>query len=1132
MKKIYSLASLIVGISLLFAHNLNAQYCVPTQLQTTWEIVNVNTTGGISNFNNTSGNANQGYVDYSQQHQVVTSPGGTFTVEVNKTGMSSMFVDWFANGDFADPGDLIANQGYVSGYTRLNKWTQTITVPANAVKGKNLRLRVMTGSTSSSTYQRNPCDWLRTWSWGNSVYLHEVEDYNVFVTIDHNAAMHQIAQPLVECNGSAGTKVDIKFKNAGIKDIDTCSFGGVVCHKLGFRTPIPRFTWTGNLKAGEVSPNINIFTSSGSPFKAGDTVKVWSMDPNNVTDSIGSDDTLSYVVLGGMEGEFSIGDTTGGKHDFVSLKHALDSLETAGAICDSVIFNLSDTSYMTYKGQYYIKDILGLSPTSPIIIRNIDTNKYITNITWDSCTKKHNYTFNLENVSNIYFEGIDFTTERTKGTGYSSVFRSVNSSNIYFTKCKFMNQDQNQTNENYSLVNADGCTNINFNKSSFVNGSKSLAVTNTDLVIVNECTITNPGYMGLSLVSVNGAELIRNTFKSTSTRLGNTFAMYLEKVNSKLEISYNTVLTSNGQWPTNGIRMTECNALNSTANTYNNMINLGQAWSGQNYYGISMINSVGQNILFNNIVVSGNNQNNCGLYSNNGTRNTLFNNILAAPINGYALNLPVAASIVSSDHNDLYSAARKTARIGSTDYNTLAAWQTATGFDKNSKDVDPQFYSIAKNDLHVCNDKLFAAGKSFSAPKDDWDGDVRDTKNPCIGADEFAPVSTFSLGQDYGLCKGDTTYLTAGKGLTGELAIWKDASGTIIDTIRTLMVTTPGKYDVSLLNPCGVNADSIEIIAPVDVKLGADTNMCPDKTLNVDASIANDDKYLWSTGESKSNINVTKAGTYYVTATDAWKCVSSDSIVVSYSNAANLNTNDTIICEGKDLQFFGGISTTEPQVSYSWRGWDGAAAQKTENVFVGFIDNPDSIIYCELTHRGCVTVDSCKIDLKPLPKVSGLVVTMNGKGLYVNSNNSTGANHHWDFGDTNSSSWATPRYRYAKNGVYTVIYTNSNICGNADTTFEVQATAVSLSELNNDSKMLIYPNPNNGSFNVSIEELNASNIELTILDSRGRVVYAKQLDSNNTSFNEIIDLTSQQTGMYILKLKFDDEVRTSRISIQ
>ncbi len=73
----------------------------------------------------------------------------------------------------------------------------------------------------------------------------------------------------------------------------------------------------------------------------------------------------------------------------------------------------------------------------------------------------------------------------------------------------------------------------------------------------------------------------------------------------------------------------------------------------------------------------------------------------------------------------------------------------------------------------------------------------------------------------------------------------------------------------------------------------------------------------------------------------------------------------------------------------------------------------------------------------------------------------------------------------------------------------------------------IYPNPSNGKFNMELEQ--ANNINISVVDMSGRIVYNKDLV--NESFMEM-DLSDFKKGIYILKLNIDNQEVTSKIVIQ
>jgi subtilisin-like proprotein convertase family protein len=64
----------------------------------------------------------------------------------------------------------------------------------------------------------------------------------------------------------------------------------------------------------------------------------------------------------------------------------------------------------------------------------------------------------------------------------------------------------------------------------------------------------------------------------------------------------------------------------------------------------------------------------------------------------------------------------------------------------------------------------------------------------------------------------------------------------------------------------------------------------------------------------------------------------------------------------------------------------------------------------------------------------------------------------------------------------------------------------------------LYPNPNNGDFNIQFNSTSNEPIALSVFDIRGRQIYANTY-SNNGFFNENIQLNNLQSGVYLVKVK-------------
>jgi parallel beta-helix repeat protein len=120
------------------------------------------------------------------------------------------------------------------------------------------------------------------------------------------------------------------------------------------------------------------------------------------------------------------------------------------------------------------------------------------------------------------------------------------------------------------------------------------------------------------------------------------------------------------------------------------------------------------------------------------------NNIFASTTAKVAAT--ISATPTNFNYNDFYTNGLTLITVPAIpspiNYATLTAYQTASGTNANSINVDPKYYSASN--LHTQHPALVAAGTptpSVSPVLIDIDGDARNSLNPCIGADEFSPIS-------------------------------------------------------------------------------------------------------------------------------------------------------------------------------------------------------------------------------------------------------------------------------------------------------------------------------------------------------------------------------------------------------
>lgn len=80
------------------------------------------------------------------------------------------------------------------------------------------------------------------------------------------------------------------------------------------------------------------------------------------------------------------------------------------------------------------------------------------------------------------------------------------------------------------------------------------------------------------------------------------------------------------------------------------------------------------------------------------------------------------------------------------------------------------------------------------------------------------------------------------------------------------------------------------------------------------------------------------------------------------------------------------------------------------------------------------------------------------------------------------------------------------------------------------TNFVIYPNPNNGTFTINFEAENTNPVEVRIFDLRGREVYTRSY-TNQSLFNESIDLGGIQSAIYLLKVKNGTRSITKKIVV-
>lgn len=159
------------------------------------------------------------------------------------------------------------------------------------------------------------------------------------------------------------------------------------------------------------------------------------------------------------------------------------------------------------------------------------------------------------------------------------------------------------------------------------------------------------------------------------------------------------------------------------------------------------------------------------------------------------------------------------------------------------------------------------------------------------------PLTNLSLGNDTIICKGDSILLETK--IPGAYTKWKNGSAT-----NSIYVKQTGDYWVEVSNSCGSWEDTVhvEVIDTPTFSLGADQPICATGGAVSLQGPSGMQSYIWSNGADSQSINITEAGTYWLTVIN--ECFSyTDTIEVYEEYPINVQLpNDTVLCAGETLE--------------------------------------------------------------------------------------------------------------------------------------------------------------------------------------------------------------------------------------
>ncbi|MCD6367322.1 MAG: immunoglobulin domain-containing protein, partial [Bacteroidales bacterium] len=334
----------------------------------------------------------------------------------------------------------------------------------------------------------------------------------------------------------------------------------------------------------------------------------------------------------------------------------------------------------------------------------------------------------------------------------------------------------------------------------------------------------------------------------------------------------------------------------------------------------------------------------------------------------------------------------------------------------------------------------------------------------------------------------------------------------ITDTIFDPQTAGIGTHEIiyTWLNTNGclsTDTQTTEIFNAPDISIEDTVGVCYGDTTEL--TIINNDTsttltYVWSTIDTTQSIFVspTHDFTYSVTVTSGI-CQVLQSVFVPVYATPMLNLDNTYNLCRKDT-IFSGVNYP----SYLWIPYN-----TTDSFFV--VLNTGSLYLSVTDSNGCQNSDTTFVTLKPSPIVNleDELTIAQGNPVVIGTGNNFDS-YLWSTGDTTyyivfySDSLTVGNYDIWLSAQ------NDNGCWDSDTITIHIIPSMGITDYENPFNLTVFPNPSNGNFNISLENLNYQDVSIQITDIKGKIIY-ENLVKNSLEFNKKITLTNFNSSLYL-----------------
>jgi hypothetical protein len=368
-------------------------------------------------------------------------------------------------------------------------------------------------------------------------------------------------------------------------------------------------------------------------------------------------------------------------------------------------------------------------------------------------------------------------------------------------------------------------------------------------------------------------------------------------------------------------------------------------------------------------------------------------------------------------------------------------------------------------------------------------------------------------------CSGKTATLTA----TGASTYtWSPNIGTTA-TVTTPALTSNTSYTVTgTTGSCSKTAVATVTVTALPNVTVTSPSICSGSTATITASGAS--TYSWSPNIGSTatvTTPVLTANTSYTVTGTTGSCSKTAVATVAVNTSApavTVSPSNTSICQGSSVTLLASGAN-----NYIW-SQPGAVGNTLTFTPSGTIS-----VNVSGTITGCSTAGnaSAAITVKPTPATPA--ITQSNDTLYSNVI-IAGASYEWYKSGVLQTTTSTAYYKFTGSGIYTVKIINNGCPSAISANYNAVLTSVFSKKLVVD--FTVFPNPNNGIFEISITSNVNKTYHLALMNTIGQVVTSEELNIRSGLNTKLMQLSGLEKGMYFLSLTGEDGIAVQNIMIQ